>query len=72
MPMRCVVCDFCEETNETPTNNRVILKRPGPDFPAEPVCLACLEEIAATNAEFEHEYINSGEIEPPLPEMPEQ
>lgn len=70
--MRCVVCDFCEEIDEVMNNNTVVLKSPGEGFPAEPICLACLEEIAATNAEFEHEYLNSGEVEPPLPEMPEQ
>ena len=70
--MRCVICDFCEETADQPSNNRVILKRPHPDKHKEPICLHCLEEIAATDAEFEHEYLNGGGVEPTLPEVSEQ
>ena len=64
--MRCVICDFCEETSEVPTNNKVVL------VDTVPICLACQEAILEANAEFEHEYLNSGEVEPPLPEVPEQ
>ena len=64
--MRCVICNFCEETHDQPTNNKTIL------VDSTPICLQCQEAILEANAEFEHEYLNCGEVEPAVPEVSEQ
>jgi len=66
--MRCQICDFCDTTNSSPTNNRVLLVR------GQEVCQDCYEESMNALGEMEfdddNEQFTCGGAEPVLPELP--
>ncbi len=65
--MRCKICDFCAETHEYPTNNKVVID----ELDGEPICLHCLHEVKEINDEFDEEskQFNGGTGEPALPKV---